>query len=34
MRNKTIFGIKRFGDRIIAASLFAILVSPFVLARI
>ena len=34
MRNKTVFGIKRFGDRVIAMGLFAVLVSPFVLARI
>jgi hypothetical protein len=34
MRNKTVFGIHRFGDRLIAASLFVVLVSPFVLARI
>jgi len=34
MRNKTVLGIHRFGDRLIAASLFVVLVSPFVLARI
>ena len=34
MRNKTVLGIRRFGDRIIAFGLFAMLVSPFVLARI
>ncbi len=34
MRNKTIFGIRRFGDRLFTAGLFAILVSPFILARI
>lgn len=34
MRTATVFGIRRFGDRLIAASLFMVLVSPFVLARI
>jgi hypothetical protein len=34
MRNKTVLGIKRFGDRLVAVGLFAVLVSPFVLARI
>ena len=34
MRSNTMFGIHRFGDRVIALSLFLVLVSPFVLARI
>jgi hypothetical protein len=34
MRQATIFGIRRFGDRVIALGMFAMLVSPFVLARI
>lgn len=34
MRSATLFGIRRFGDRVIALSLFLALVSPFVLARI
>ncbi len=34
MRNKTVLGIRRFGDRLIAFGLFALLASPFLLARI
>jgi hypothetical protein len=34
MRNTTILGIRRFGDRMMALGLFAALVSPFLLARI
>jgi hypothetical protein len=34
VRNTTVFGINRFGDRLIALGLFAVLVAPFVLARI
>ena len=34
MRSATVFGIRRFGDRLIALGMFLVLVSPFVLARI
>jgi len=34
MRSVKVLGINRFGDRVIALSLFLVLVSPFVLTRI
>ncbi|TCT09870.1 hypothetical protein EDC22_10664 [Tepidamorphus gemmatus] len=34
MRSATVFGIRRFGDRLIALALFLALVAPFALARI
>lgn len=34
MRAATILGIRRFGDRLIAASVFVVLVAPIFLARL